>query len=66
MTYRDIALGLLDALEGALDMLMELEHYEEAKGVAVAITYYAVKLRENGEDIGETFLEALVRDGEES
>ena len=65
MNYREIALGLYEALEEALDMLMESGRYEEAKGITLALGYYAVKLRENGESISETFLEALMKDGEQ-
>lgn len=66
MSYRDIAMGLYAALEETLDALMEAELYEQTKAPTMALGYYAVKLREHGEEIGETFLEALLADGGES
>jgi len=66
MSYRDIAMGLYGALEEAIDAMMEADMYEQAKAPTLALGYFAVKLREQGEEIGQTFFEALMEGGEDA
>ena len=53
-------MGLYGALEEALDAIMEAGMCEQAKGPTLALGYFAVKLREQGEEINETFFEAIM------
>ena len=63
MSYEEIALGLYEALDEAIctiDALSKPEDKKENLGwLLLALEYYTVKLRENGQDIGTTLVEAM-------
>lgn len=62
MDYREIALDLLDVVDGAGRLLLDKGDTTGALAMAIASHYYTAKLRELGEELPPSVLELMEED----